>query len=197
MAAFPDMDSHLIEKTMEECGNCEDFDSVIEKLNELCLGYHANINSETTTLEDASTPSNNLRVDGAEWVEFLVNEMMNSTSVDDAKSCARKVLENLESSIRAEAAENLDKEKIILKERTERLTNENVILKRAVAIQHKRQKENYNARNQEVEELKQLVAEYQQRLTSLEMNNYALRMHLQQADHQGNSIPNRFRPDVF
>ncbi|KAL3513686.1 hypothetical protein ACH5RR_026403 [Cinchona calisaya] len=151
---------------------------------------------ETTTSEDASTPSN-LPVDGAKWDELLVNEMMNSTSVDDAKFRARKVLENFETSIRTESAENTDKEKIILKEEIGRLAKENVILKRAVAIQHVRQKKNYNARNQEVEELKQLVAEYQERLRSLEMNNYALRIPLQQADHQGNSIPNHFCPDVF
>lgn len=53
--------------------------------------------------EDVSTESN-LPVDGAEWVELFVKEMMNSTSIDDAKSRATRVLESLERSISARAS---------------------------------------------------------------------------------------------
>ncbi|KAK0571317.1 hypothetical protein LWI29_014040 [Acer saccharum] len=77
----------------------------------------------------------------------------------------------------------------------EALLQENMILKRAVSIQHERQKE-YEDRNQELQHLKQLVAQYQDQLRTLEVNNYALTMHLKQAQ-QSNSIPGRFHPDVF
>ncbi|CAN4098410.1 unnamed protein product [Withania somnifera] len=72
---------------------------------------------------------------------------------------------------------------------------DNAILKRAVAIQHERQKE-LNDKNQEVLQLKQLIAQYQEQLRTLEVNNYSLKMHLQQAQ-QCNSIPGHFHPDIF
>lgn len=82
-----------------------------------------------------------------------------------------------------------------LKEQIETVIRENSILKRAVAIQHERQKD-YENQNQEVEYLKQMVSQYQERLRTLEINNYALSMHLKQAQ-QSSSIPGRFHPDVF
>ncbi|CDO98166.1 unnamed protein product [Coffea canephora] len=215
MAAFPDMEKELLEKALEEFGH--DLDSAIKSLNKLRLGYvegelhsvveaHARgkngISSSdegvSVAPEDASTQSN-IPVDGAEWVELFVREMMSATSIDDARSRASRVLESLERSISArvgaEAAESFTKENTMLKEQIEVFLRENSILKRAVAIQHERQKE-YDDRNQEVQQLKQLVAQYQQQLRTLEVNNYALTMHLRQAQ-QGNSIPGRFHPDVF
>lgn len=56
---------------------------------------------------------------------------------------------------------------MMLKEQMELLLRENVILKRAVAIQHERQKEN-DERNQEVQQLKQLLTQYQEKLRTLE-----------------------------
>lgn len=120
----------------------------------------------------------------------------------------------------------------MLKEQVDLLIRENNILKRAVTIQHERQKE-YDERSQELQQLKQLVSQYQEQLRTLEVsiscccmdeilqflfslflnqcsslsstfscfivlqvNNYALTMHLRQAQ-QSNSIPGRFHPDVF
>lgn len=57
---------------------------------------------------------------------------------------------------------------MLLKEQIEVLIRENTILKRAVAIQHERQKE-YEDRNQEMQHLKQLVAQYQEQLKTLEV----------------------------
>uniref|UniRef100_A0A5B7AIT8 CUE domain-containing protein n=2 Tax=Davidia involucrata TaxID=16924 RepID=A0A5B7AIT8_DAVIN len=211
---FPDMDTQLLEKALEECGN--DLDSAIKSLHELCLGYaeqklgsaeesNANMEKGTETSDGDLAPSNNpsvqnhLPVDGAEWVELFVREMMSATSIDDARSRATRVLESLEKSISAcagaGAAQSFHKENMILKEQIELLLRENTILKRAVSIQHERQKE-YDDRNQEVQHLKLLVSQYQEQLRTLEVNNYALMMHLRQAQ-QGNSIPGRFHPDVF
>lgn len=56
----------------------------------------------------------------------------------------------------------------MLKEQMEVFVRENTILKRAVAIQHERQKE-YEVKNQELQHLKQLLPQYQEQLRVLEV----------------------------
>jgi hypothetical protein len=56
----------------------------------------------------------------------------------------------------------------MLKEQLTVILGENAILKRAVAIQHERQKE-FDARSQEVQSLKQLVLQYQEQVRTLEV----------------------------
>ncbi|XP_016553210.1 uncharacterized protein LOC107852687 isoform X1 [Capsicum annuum] len=202
-ALFPDIDSQLLEKALEECGN--DLDAAVKKLHELHLshGEGKSVTEADGEMNDGkkNTASvlNNLPVDGAEWVELFVREMMSATSTDDARTRATRVLGSLEKSIsdgaRAAAAQNFRKENVMLKEQIEMIFRDNTILKRAVAIQHERQKE-FNDKNQEVHQLKQLLVQYQEQLRTLEVNNYSLKMHLQQA-HQCNSIPGHFHPDVF
>ncbi|XP_057966776.1 uncharacterized protein LOC131156991 isoform X2 [Malania oleifera] len=219
---FPDMDKQVLEKALEECG--DDLDSAIKCLNELQLGpadksmgsvagnsgvaLEANVqvqshgtvtnNEEDVSAEDPSAPKN-LPVDGADWVELFVREMMSASNMDDARARALRALEVLEKSIYAragaEAAQCFHEENMMVKEQMKALVQENTILKRAVSIQHERQKE-YDERSQELQHLKQLVSQYQDQLRTLEVNNYALSMHLKQA-HQSSSIPGRFHPDVF
>ncbi|BFG24695.1 hypothetical protein CerSpe_109690 [Prunus speciosa] len=212
---FPQMDPQVLERALEECGN--DIDAAVKMLHELSIGS-AEENSASAAEQDDSVaqagiltndeaaaasenPSvpSNLPADGAEWVELFVREMMSANSVDDARARAAKVLEVLEKSISAragaEATQSFQKENMLLKQQIEGLIRENTILKRAVSIQHERQKE-YEERNQEFQNLKQLVSQYQEQLRTLEVNNYALTMHLKQAQ-QSNSIPGRFHPDVF
>ncbi|KAG5594128.1 hypothetical protein H5410_035360 [Solanum commersonii] len=135
----------------------------------------------------------------SEWVELFVREMTSASNIDDAKARASLALEAFEKSICARATEaaarNFQQEHIMLKQQVEDLLQENNILKRAFAVQHERQKE-FEDRGNEVNQLKQMVAQYQEQLRTLEVNNYALTMHLKQAQ-QGNSIPGRFHPDVF
>lgn len=57
----------------------------------------------------------------------------------------------------------------MLKTQIEVLRKDNFILKRAVAVQHERQKE-YEERNQEVQQLKQLIAQGKEQLRTLEVN---------------------------
>ncbi|KAI4379488.1 hypothetical protein MLD38_005778 [Melastoma candidum] len=83
----------------------------------------------------------------------------------------------------------------MLKQQLEALIHENTILKRAVTIQHERQKD-YDEKAQELGHLKQLISQYQEQLRALEVNNYTLTMHLRQA-LQSNSTPGRFNPDIF
>ncbi|KAF8407154.1 hypothetical protein HHK36_006280 [Tetracentron sinense] len=173
-------------------------------MNSKNFDMHANLTDIVTTDGDVASSvdplaSNNLPVDGAEWVELFVREMMSASNMDDARARASRVLEVLEKSICArvgvEAVQSSHKENMMLKEQVEVLVRENTILKRAVAIQYERQKE-YDNRSQELQHLKQLVSQYQEQLRTLEVNNYALSMHLRQAQ-QSNSLPGRFHPDVF
>jgi len=56
----------------------------------------------------------------------------------------------------------------MLKEQMQALIQENTILKRAVSIQHERQKE-FEESSQELQQLKQLVSQYQDQLRTLEV----------------------------
>lgn len=57
----------------------------------------------------------------------------------------------------------------MLKAQIEVLLRDNAILKKAVAIQHERQKE-YDERNQELQQLKQLISQGKEQLRTLEVN---------------------------
>ncbi|XP_071731868.1 uncharacterized protein [Rutidosis leptorrhynchoides] len=102
-SVFPDLDKQLLEKALVV--SRDDVDSAIKSLNEMCLGYvdanagsialsNAATSKTYVTLENSSEHANNPR-SGAEWVELFVNEMMNATSVDDARSRAMRLLESL------------------------------------------------------------------------------------------------------
>lgn len=58
---------------------------------------------------------------------------------------------------------------MMLKEQIVVLLRDNTILKRAVSIQHERQKE-CDERNSEVQQLKQLLGQYQEKLRTLEVS---------------------------
>ncbi|TYK29606.1 CUE domain-containing protein [Cucumis melo var. makuwa] len=209
---FPQMDHQLLVRALEECGN--DLDAAIRSLSDLCLGSavenpvasaepETNLDQGSIAKDGEAAVSENssstVSLDGRKWIDLFVGEMTNATTVADAKTRAARALEALENSITArvsvDAAQNFHKENMQLKEQIEVLLRENTILKRAVAIQHERQKE-FEDKNLELQHLKQLLAQYQEQLRTLEINNYALTMHLKQAQ-QSSSIPGRFHPDVF
>ncbi|KAM7267100.1 hypothetical protein ACFE04_009266 [Oxalis oulophora] len=213
---FPHMDKQLLERALEECG--DDLDLAIKSLNELQLGSAENglgshLSNADASQEPQGTMANNgeippadspsapdvLAMDGSDWVELFVKEMMSASNIDDARARAARALGVFEKSIctRAtqEAAQSFHQENAVLKGQVESLMHGNNILKRAVQIQNERQKE-FDERNQELQNLKQVLAQYQEQLRTLEVNNYALTMHLKQAQ-QSNSIPGRFHPDVF
>ncbi|KAG7543358.1 Ubiquitin system component Cue [Arabidopsis thaliana x Arabidopsis arenosa] len=217
-AIFPDMDKKILERAIEECG--DDLDSAIRCLNQLRL-ESANKNSDSATnqspvvIQEANVEpqqqgsakeevlsngeANVLNLDGTEWVELFVREMMNASDMKDAKARAARALEALEKSINArtgtEAMQNLQQENMMLKQQLEAIVQENSLLKRAVVTQQKRQRESED-QSQELQHLRQLVTQYQEQLRTLEVNNYALTLHLKQAQ-QNSSIPGRYHPDVF
>ncbi|XVF48053.1 hypothetical protein PTKIN_Ptkin03bG0159900 [Pterospermum kingtungense] len=205
-ALFPEMDKQVLERALEECG--DDLDSAIRSLNELRLGsadrnatvpaaadktgvqLEGNVqhqaqaaNGDIPTKEQ--TAHEVLSMDGSDWVELFVREMLNASNIDDARARASRALEVLEKSIHARSGAEV----------AQNFQQENTILKRAVAVQHERQKQ-FENQSQELQRLKQLVSQYQEQLRTLEVNNYALTMHLKQAQ-QSSNIPGGFNPDVF
>ncbi|CAF2159951.1 hypothetical protein YC2023_089822 [Brassica napus] len=143
-----------------------------------------------------------LNLDGTEWVELFVREMMSASDMNDAKDRASRALEALDKSIKARAGadaamqSSLQQENSMLKQQLEATVQENSLLKRAVVTQQKRQRETED-QSQELQGLRQMVSQYQEQLRTLEVNNYALTLHLKQALQNNSSIPGRFHPDVF
>ncbi|CAA0816464.1 Ubiquitin system component Cue protein [Striga hermonthica] len=181
-SVFPDTEIQLLERALKESGN--DLGLAVKRIH----GLHLEHVNENAHMDNSS-----------EWVDLIVKEMNCATNIDDAKTRAATVLETLVKSISsrasAQAVEDFRKENSTLKEQNEVLVRENVVLKRAVGIQFERQKEN-DVQIQELHQLKQLVARYQEQLQSLEMNNYALKLHLNRAQNN-NPMPGRLHPDVF
>ncbi|KAI4969477.1 hypothetical protein ZWY2020_000391 [Hordeum vulgare] len=223
-AAFPAMDPQLLERALEASG--DDLDNAIKSLKELHLmesnqanpsatgstfengptavqpsveGIVASSGVDTATQHQPAADSHQPSNSGPEWVDLFVREMSNASDMDDARARASRALEALTKSILegagAEAAQSLHQENMMLKEQMTAVLSQNAVLKRAVAIQHERQKE-FDERSHEVQGLKQLVLQYQEQLRTLEINNYALQMHLKQAQ-QSSSMPGRYNPDVF
>ncbi|KAL8161148.1 hypothetical protein V2J09_012637 [Rumex salicifolius] len=105
-----------------------------------------------------------------EWADLFVKEMLSATDLDDAKNRAARALKPLEESIRTRVSSQLLQENADLKEQIGVLIHQNLILKRAVSIQHEREKD--KARE---------IEHYISRIKTLEIDNYALSMHLKQA----------------
>ncbi|KAM0844201.1 hypothetical protein ACQ4PT_057220 [Festuca glaucescens] len=217
---LPQSEFRLLERALEASG--DDLDSAIKSLKELNLestqavlsatasengqptavqpsveGIVTNGGLDTATEHQPAADSHQATNSGPEWVELFVREMSNASDMDDARARASRALEALTKSIvdgaGAAAAQSLHQENMLLKEQMTAVLSQNAVLKRAVAIQHERQKE-YDERSNEVQGLKQLVLQYQEQLRTLEINNYALQMHLKQAQ-QSNSMPGRYNPD--
>ncbi|KAG5378768.1 hypothetical protein IGI04_026610 [Brassica rapa subsp. trilocularis] len=188
----------ILERAIEECG--DDLDSAIRSLNQLRL-ESTNQNPEEAKVE-GSEKEQVLNLDGTEWVELFVREMMSASDMNNAKDRASRALQALDKSIKARAGadaamqSSLQQENSMLKQQLEATVQENSLLKRAVVTQQKRQRETEDE-SQELQGLRQMVSQYQEQLRTLEVNNYALTLHLKQALQNNSSIPGRFHPDVF
>ncbi|KAG6431561.1 hypothetical protein SASPL_109640 [Salvia splendens] len=191
-------------KAFKESG--DEMDSAIKRLNELKLSVAeivSDIVQETNIQFSAQECCykrgiiswKQFAVNGAEWVELLVGQVINASHIQQARERVAQALESLQQSICENViigVQSLQKESLLQKQQQlEKLLDEKTILKQAVSVQHERQKE-----FEEMLRLKQLVVQYQEQVRTLEANNYVLTMHLRQAQ-QSNSIPGRFKPDVF
>lgn len=196
---FPHMDEQLLNETLKSCDN--DLNSAIKNLHEpqLTPSERTPYPSESTKiLEVGSEVRLYSEADGSDWVELLVREISSAGSFHDARERASRALELLEKTIVGRTAglvENLQKDDLLLKEQLHCLVRDNNTLKRAVALQHERQKEHEEG-GHELQHLKLVLSQCQDQIRTLEVNNYALTLHLRKAQ-EGISIPGRFNHDVF
>ncbi|XP_038722098.1 uncharacterized protein LOC120014258 [Tripterygium wilfordii] len=155
------MESQFLERVLDGCGN--DLDPVIESLLALSLeeklgGFAAE--SDTSSEKEKLSSCGDL----AGWADFLVRELQSATSIDDARARASSLLQMHEESIRRQEAAQI-----------EVMIGENAILKRAIAVQLRRQKEFAEDRNREVRDSKKLLSQYQEQLRTLEL---CVRIHI-------------------
>jgi len=128
-----------------------------------------------------------------EWVDALVGEMAVATDVNNARARAANVLGEFEKW--AAVHRQGDTEKTALQAKLNDVLRENHILKRAVQIQNAKLHEK-SAAEAEVGQLKTLLGQYQEQVRALEVSNYSLAMHLQQATG-GSALGNSRPPDVY
>lgn len=146
------------------------------------------IHDPESTFDSANT------IEGSKWVDMFVHEMMNATDLDDARGRASRILEAFERTTISQSRVSDELEHASLKEHMQALLRDNQILKRAVAIQHERNSEQ-EEKTREVQQLKNVLCQYQEQLRNLELTNYSLKVHLQRAQ-ESSSIPGKFHPDV-
>lgn len=130
------------------------------------------------------------------WVDIFVQEMTKASDWNDARLRLTSLLESFQKNVISNHQASEEREFVSLKEQLQCLLRENQILKRAVSIQHERNLE-HEEKLKEVEQLKHMLNQYQEQVRTLELNNYALKIHLQRAQEANGSIPNRFHPDIF
>lgn len=70
---------------------------------QLYMNELAGVNDANVAVSENPSASDNLPVDGAEWVNLFVREMMSATSPEDLRARASRALELLEKSISAHA----------------------------------------------------------------------------------------------
>ncbi|CAN6931436.1 hypothetical protein HID58_071741 [Brassica napus] len=192
-AAFPHLELTVLVEALEEHGS--DLNAAMKSLYAL-----VSAEEEKRAQELAANKETDAAASGDDWVALLVREVTQSAGPDDAKFRAERVLEALEKTLSAraheEAGKKFQEESVAMQQQVEALMKDNTVLKRAVAIQHERQKALEDA-NQQLEFFKQLIPQYQEKVRNLEVNNYALKLQLEQMEHGNYMMPQRFNPDVF
>lgn len=197
--AFPHLELTVLVKALEDHGS--DLNAAMKSLYALVSAEEerAAANKQTDAVAGGGT-FNASPASADDWVSLLVREVTQSSGTDDAKVRAERVLEALEKTLSAraheEAGKKFQEESVAVQQQVEVLIKDNTVLKRAVAIQHERQKALEDA-NQQLEFLKQLIPQYQEKVRHLEVNNYALKLQLEQMEHGNSMMPQRFNPDVF
>ncbi|PRQ34981.1 hypothetical protein RchiOBHm_Chr5g0075061 [Rosa chinensis] len=170
------MDLQILDRALQE--SCYDIDATIKSLSELHLTENrvTSGSAEKVPQDQKPIPED----DTADWVELVIGELITCISVEDARARAAKVLKGFEKSIGAS------------------FEKENMVLKRAVCALLERQKE-LEGRSRELMHMKELVAQQQEQLRALEVNNYGLNLHLKQAlQCNSNFVPaGSFNPDVI
>ncbi|PKA56388.1 hypothetical protein AXF42_Ash014891 [Apostasia shenzhenica] len=216
---FPSMDREVVENALNS--HDHKIDDAIKSLYALCLGDNSvrdefvDVSSELQSRENGSegvmhAQLSELNSDGihnvesnsnpeeslvSSWVDSFVQELKNASDWNDVRSRVMKILESFERTVAVHSTSVKEQEIASLKEQLQCLLRDNHILKRAVTIQYERNME-FEEKLKEVQQLKNIIIQYQEQIRTLEMNNYTLKVHLQRAE-EASSIPGRFHPDIF
>lgn len=214
-ALFADMSDKVIADVLAEYGN--NIDAAIKHLNSLRLsGVRANQcdnaaisepeqseQQQHRSAEQAQTatpvPASSLSVQdrsASEWVDLVVQQMAEASSVEDAKQRAASILQAFEQAAVRHSEKQGGPEGERSKLQVQELLKENQLLKRAVAIQNSRMQE-LGHKEQQLQQLRQLVEGYQQKVQALETQNYSLALHLKQATDGVDPFRSHKNPDVF
>uniref|UniRef100_A0A0D9V2S7 Uncharacterized protein n=1 Tax=Leersia perrieri TaxID=77586 RepID=A0A0D9V2S7_9ORYZ len=175
---------------------CEkDFDAVIERMLNLNLdaaGAEPDPPAQQQLQPAATGPggNNNIGAGLSYWAETLVSEVFGADTLGDARERVRAVLEAfggaVDASARAGAASRMDA-----------ASRESAVLKRAVLYHYRLLKAERKAQ----EQLRMQVYDYGERVRRLEASNYALTLHLRQAElhHAGGGAmpPGPRNPEIF
>jgi hypothetical protein len=117
------------------------------------------------------------------WIERLISDMQSAADVGDARARAARFLKDFDVASVAGGPDDLAV-----------AVRENRVLKKAVLLQHRLGNEEAAANR----ELRRQLAGCQERVRSLETDNYALSMYLRRAQPRGSpSMTGRFHPEVF
>ncbi|KAL9248057.1 hypothetical protein vseg_021420 [Gypsophila vaccaria] len=175
---FPLMDTPTLDKTLEDCNF--DLDLTVNTLHGL-----------SSKPEPKPEPVQQLLgEEDVKWVEMFVQEMTSATSLEDAKTRAARVLL---------ATRDKEKKKSTSEqaEQTLKLSQENYVLKRLVVAQHERIK-GLEETKKEMEKISGMLTQCKEELRVSQMSNYALKVHINQAQYGCNPMINttNFPPDV-
>ena len=185
---FPMVDDQTIRGVFDACKG--DIDSAVARLSALALASTAARTAPPSppspprapepepaaTIETARSPD--------DWVGAFVAEMARSSDILDARQRAARALRAFEQFVSARSARQAD-------QRADRLERENLVLKRAVAVQARR----LEATDGEKAALERTVSAQTERLRRAERTNYALSVHLHRASPGG--MPDNRPPDVY
>ncbi|CAO2179256.1 unnamed protein product [Urochloa humidicola] len=183
-------DSAEAARVLEQCGR--NIDLMIERLvnqrldpDDAAAAGEVSAPPATTITTNAAAHHHHHHVPAAapapsgggceEWVERLIGEMASAGDVGDARARAARFLGDFLAAERGGAL------------------RENRVLKKIVLVQLQLHKEGQAANG----ELRRQLAGCQERVRSLEKDNYALAMYLRRAQPQGGAIAGRFNPEVF
>ena len=182
---FPMVDDQTIRGVFDACKG--DVDSAVARLSALALASTAARTAPPSppkapepepvaTIETARSPD--------DWVGAFVAEMARSSDIPDARQRAARALRAFESFVSARSSRQAE-------QRADRLERENLVLKRAVAVQARR----LEATDGEKAALERTVSAQAERLRRAERTNYALSVHLHRASPGG--MPDNRPPDVY
>ncbi|KAJ8605205.1 hypothetical protein CTAYLR_000430 [Chrysophaeum taylorii] len=190
-AHFPGMDDEALKNVLDSCAH--DIDAAIEKLTSLRVSQLAEEEEQAKRHRRDSPPpksSPHSPQSPEDWVEAFVGEMQQSRDVADAKHRAARALTAFEAFVSARAADKVN-----------RLDRENLVLKRAVAIQAQRLAEARDDKQRDahlISQLKKQADDQNEKLKQAQLSNYSLSVHLRRAtDSHGFAGTGGFHPDVF